>query len=120
MRKEVKRELSQGTDRDQTGFEFSSHVTPRQPTHFENPQLFCDNFANGHPGLLLRPARRETLSLQPYVVLYHDFISDTEAEEIKHHAQLGVSGEEIKDAFIGFPSQKYWWFQLSLWIIIHQ
>lgn len=65
--------------------------------HFENPQLFCDNFANGHPGLLLRPVRRETLSLRPYVVLYHDFISDTEAEEIKQHAQLGVSAEEIRN-----------------------
>lgn len=65
--------------------------------HFENPQLFCDNFANGHPALLLRPVRREMLSLRPYVVLYHDFISDTEAEEIKQHAQLGVSSEETRD-----------------------
>lgn len=70
---------------------------------FENPRLFCDNFANGHPGLLLRPVRRETLSLQPYVVLYHDFISDTEAQEIKQHAQLGVSGEEISNTLIGSP-----------------
>lgn len=63
--------------------------------HFENPELFCDNFANGHPGLLLRPVRREVLSLRPYVVLYHDFISDSESEEIKQHAQLGVSGEDL-------------------------
>lgn len=68
---------------------------PEQPVHFENPQLFCDNFANDHPGLLLRPVRREVLSLRPYVVLYHNFISDSESEEIKQQAQLGVSGEDL-------------------------
>ncbi|XP_041797044.1 prolyl 4-hydroxylase subunit alpha-3 [Chelmon rostratus] len=61
-----------------------------QPMHFENPRLFCDFFTNGDPGLLLLPARREVLSLQPYVVLYHDFITDTEAEDIKELAQPGL------------------------------
>nr|XP_046245497.1 prolyl 4-hydroxylase subunit alpha-3 isoform X2 [Scatophagus argus] len=61
-----------------------------QPVHFENPRLFCDYFTNGHPGLLLLPVRREVLSLEPYVVLYHNFITDTEAEEIKGLAQLGL------------------------------
>lgn len=63
----------------------------RQPRHFENPRLFCDYFTNGHPKLVLQPARREVLSLQPYVVLYHNFVTDTEAEEIKQLAQPAVS-----------------------------
>lgn len=63
----------------------------QQPRHFENPRLFCDYFTNGHPELVLQPARREVLSLQPYVVLYHNFVTDTEAEEIKQLAQPGVS-----------------------------
>lgn len=63
----------------------------QQPTHFENPGLFCDYFTNGNPGLLLLPVRREVLSLQPYVVLYHNFITDTEAEDIQRLAQPGVS-----------------------------
>lgn len=59
--------------------------------HFENPRLFCDYFTNGNPGLLLLPVRREVLSLQPYVVLYHNFINDAEAEDIKGLAHTGVS-----------------------------
>lgn len=59
--------------------------------HLKNPRLFCDYFTNGHPWLLLLPARREVLSLKPYVVLYHNFITDREAEEIKGLAQSGVS-----------------------------
>ncbi|XP_074496631.1 prolyl 4-hydroxylase subunit alpha-3 isoform X3 [Sebastes fasciatus] len=62
----------------------------QQPMHFENPRLFCDYFTNGNPGLLLLPVRREVLSLQPYVVLYHNFITDSEAEDIKMTAQPGL------------------------------
>ncbi|XP_051254366.1 prolyl 4-hydroxylase subunit alpha-3 isoform X1 [Dicentrarchus labrax] len=62
----------------------------QQPMHFKNPRLFCDYFTNGDPGLLLLPVRREVLNLQPYVVLYHNFITDTEAEDIKGLAQSGL------------------------------
>uniref|UniRef100_A0A3P9JFE5 Prolyl 4-hydroxylase subunit alpha-3 n=1 Tax=Oryzias latipes TaxID=8090 RepID=A0A3P9JFE5_ORYLA len=58
-----------------------------QPIHFENPRLYCDYFTNNNPALLLLPVKREVLSLQPYVVIYHNFITDREAEEIKGFAQ---------------------------------
>ncbi|XP_015239359.1 PREDICTED: prolyl 4-hydroxylase subunit alpha-3 [Cyprinodon variegatus] len=62
-----------------------------QPMHFENPNLFCDHFTNNNsPALLLQPVRREVLSLQPHVVLYHDFITGAEAEDIKQLAQSGL------------------------------
>ncbi|KAM9318730.1 prolyl 4-hydroxylase subunit alpha-3 [Pholidichthys leucotaenia] len=61
-----------------------------QPTHYKNPRLFCDYFTNNSPSLLLRPVRREMLSLHPYVVLYHDFITATEADDIKRLAQPGL------------------------------
>uniref|UniRef100_A0A8C2Z079 Prolyl 4-hydroxylase subunit alpha-3 n=1 Tax=Cyclopterus lumpus TaxID=8103 RepID=A0A8C2Z079_CYCLU len=61
-----------------------------KPMQFKNPKLFCDYFTNGNPQLLLLPVRREVLSLQPYVVVYHNFITDTEAEDIKRTSHPGL------------------------------
>ncbi|XP_029028312.1 prolyl 4-hydroxylase subunit alpha-3 isoform X2 [Betta splendens] len=61
-----------------------------QPIQFENPELFCDYFTNDHPALLLLPLKREVLRLQPFVVLYHTFVTDAEAEDIKRAAQPGL------------------------------
>ncbi|XP_075892550.1 prolyl 4-hydroxylase subunit alpha-3 isoform X2 [Nelusetta ayraudi] len=84
-----------------------------QPRHFENPRLFCDYFTNGHPELVLQPARREVLSLQPYVVLYHNFVTDTEAEEIKQLAQPGlrrsVVASGVKQASAEYRISKSSW-----------
>uniref|UniRef100_A0A8C3LKJ9 Prolyl 4-hydroxylase subunit alpha-3 n=1 Tax=Chrysolophus pictus TaxID=9089 RepID=A0A8C3LKJ9_CHRPC len=55
-----------------------AQMAPEQPSH-----LGCSYETNGSPYLLLQPAKKETLRLQPYVVLYHDFVSDAEAETIK-------------------------------------
>lgn len=60
------------------------------PKHFQNPRCFCDYFTGGNPGLFLCPSKREVLSLHPFVVLYHDFITDKEAEDIKALAQPGL------------------------------
>ncbi|XP_068601637.1 prolyl 4-hydroxylase subunit alpha-3 [Brachionichthys hirsutus] len=69
-----------------------------QPAHSDKPRLFCDDFTNDDSRLLLRPVRREVLSLRPYVVLYHDFITDTEAEEIKALAQQGLRRSVVATA----------------------
>lgn len=64
--------------------------------HFENPGLFCDLFtSNNSPALLLQPVRREILSLQPHVELYHDFLTDAEADDIKRLAQPGVGDRRL-------------------------
>ncbi|XP_076833244.1 prolyl 4-hydroxylase subunit alpha-3 isoform X2 [Brachyhypopomus gauderio] len=57
---------------------------------YEDPQLSCDYFTNGSPGLLLQPVRREVLSLLPYVVLFHDFIVGKEAQSIRDSAVPGL------------------------------
>ncbi|XP_077578909.1 prolyl 4-hydroxylase subunit alpha-3 [Stigmatopora nigra] len=63
-----------------------SHLLPvRKPI-----QLSCDYFTNGNPSLTLLPARREVLSLRPFVVLYHDFVSDGESRQIKNLALIGL------------------------------
>ncbi|NXR65851.1 P4HA3 hydroxylase, partial [Rhadina sibilatrix] len=46
-------------------------------------QLSCSYETNSSPHLLLQPAKKEMVRIQPYVALYHDFITDAEAETIK-------------------------------------
>ncbi|NXA76660.1 P4HA3 hydroxylase, partial [Thryothorus ludovicianus] len=45
--------------------------------------LSCSYETNSSPYLLLQPAKKEMVRIQPYVALYHDFITDDEAETIK-------------------------------------
>ncbi|XP_013880673.1 prolyl 4-hydroxylase subunit alpha-3 [Austrofundulus limnaeus] len=61
-----------------------------QSARVKDPVLFCDYYTNNRLALLLQPVRREVLSLQPFVVLYHDFITDAEAKDVKRLAQLGL------------------------------
>lgn len=61
-----------------------------QPKHFENPRLFCDFFTNGNPGLLLQPIKRELISLHPYLVLFHNFVTRAEAKSIREYAVPGL------------------------------
>ncbi|KAG9348503.1 hypothetical protein JZ751_002239 [Albula glossodonta] len=68
-------------------YEWLCQTQGSQPKHYENQRLFCDYFSNGSPSLLLRPMRREVMSLQPYVVLYHSFVTSGEAESIRDLAQ---------------------------------
>ncbi|NXG36953.1 P4HA3 hydroxylase, partial [Dromaius novaehollandiae] len=66
--------------------------------------LRCAYETHGSPYLLLQPAKRETVRLQPYVALYHDFVSDAEAETVKALAgpwlqrSVVASGEEQQKA----------------------
>ncbi|NWZ59775.1 P4HA3 hydroxylase, partial [Haliaeetus albicilla] len=54
-----------------------------QPSPEQLPRLSCSYETNGSPYLLLQPAKKEVVRIRPYVALYHDFISDAEAETIK-------------------------------------
>ncbi|NXH71939.1 P4HA3 hydroxylase, partial [Hydrobates tethys] len=54
-----------------------------QPAPEHLPHLGCSYETNGSPYLLLQPAKKEMVWIRPYVALYHDFISDAEAETIK-------------------------------------
>ncbi|CAK6966731.1 prolyl 4-hydroxylase subunit alpha-3 [Scomber scombrus] len=93
-----------------------------QPMHFKNPRLFCDYFTHGSPGLLLQPVRREVLSLQPYVVLYHNFITNTEAEDIKRVAHQGLRRSVVaageKQATADFRISKSAWLKASAHSIV--
>ncbi|NWW72182.1 P4HA3 hydroxylase, partial [Climacteris rufus] len=54
-----------------------------QPAPERLLQLGCSYETNSSPYLLLQPAKKEMVRIRPYVALYHDFISDAEAETIK-------------------------------------
>ncbi|XP_066216783.1 prolyl 4-hydroxylase subunit alpha-3 isoform X3 [Saccopteryx leptura] len=58
-----------------------------QPTHYQIPGLYCSYETNSNPYLLLQPVRKEVFHLEPYVVLYHDFVSDLEAQKIRGLAE---------------------------------
>ncbi|NWX20785.1 P4HA3 hydroxylase, partial [Aegotheles bennettii] len=75
-----------------------------QPTPEHLPHLRCSYETNGSPYLLLQPIKKEVVRFQPYVALYHDFISDAEAETIKSLAgpwlqrSVVASGEKQQKA----------------------
>ncbi|NWV06141.1 P4HA3 hydroxylase, partial [Ptilonorhynchus violaceus] len=67
-------------------------------------RLSCSYETNSSPYLLLQPAKKEMVWIRPYVALYHDFISDAEAETIKELAgpwlqrSVVASGEKQQKA----------------------
>lgn len=67
-----------------------------QPSQHRNPSLYCSYETNDNPYLIFQPAKREIVQLQPYVALYHGFISDDEAEKIKDLAAPWVSSSNKK------------------------
>ncbi|XP_067389304.1 prolyl 4-hydroxylase subunit alpha-3 [Emydura macquarii macquarii] len=75
-----------------------------QPTQYQIPALRCSYETNDSPYLVLQPVKRELIRLHPYVALYHDFVSDLEAEKIKGLAapwlqrSVVASGEEQQKA----------------------
>ncbi|KAH0625287.1 hypothetical protein JD844_033752 [Phrynosoma platyrhinos] len=75
-----------------------------QPSHYELPNLYCSYETNGDPLLILQPLKREIVHLRPYLALYHDFVSDSEAEKIKALAapwlqrSVVASGEKQQQA----------------------
>ncbi|XP_053417263.1 prolyl 4-hydroxylase subunit alpha-3 isoform X1 [Nycticebus coucang] len=58
-----------------------------QPTHYQIPSLYCSYETNSSPYLLLQPIRKEVIHLEPFVALYHDFVSDLEAQKIRELAE---------------------------------
>ncbi|XP_042312306.1 prolyl 4-hydroxylase subunit alpha-3 isoform X1 [Sceloporus undulatus] len=74
------------------------------PSHYELPDLSCSYEMNGDPLLILQPLKREIVHLRPHLALYHDFVSDSEAEKIKTLAapwlqrSVVASGEKQQQA----------------------
>ncbi|XP_058884297.1 prolyl 4-hydroxylase subunit alpha-3-like [Acipenser ruthenus] len=94
-------------------YEWLCQTLGSQPRHYENPRLHCDFHTNSNPALVLKPMRREVVSLQPYVVLYHSFISDHEAKTIKEFSapglQRSVVASGVKQSTVEYRISKSAW-----------
>ncbi|KAF8789386.1 Prolyl 4-hydroxylase subunit alpha-2 like protein [Argiope bruennichi] len=53
----------------------------------QESKLVCRLDNKGHPYLLLRPLRIEERSLDPYVVMYHDLLTEAQTELLKQIAE---------------------------------
>ncbi|XP_078401327.1 prolyl 4-hydroxylase subunit alpha-3 [Cetorhinus maximus] len=84
-----------------------------QPKHYQDSQLYCSYETNLSPYLILQPVKREIISQKPYVVLYHKFISDSEAKRIKEIAgpslQRSVVASGDKQAAVEYRISKSAW-----------
>ncbi|KAM9319776.1 prolyl 4-hydroxylase subunit alpha-3 [Gastrophryne carolinensis] len=84
-----------------------------QPWLYEDPRMTCSFHTNNSPYLILQPLRKEILSLAPYVVLYHDFVRDSEAEKIKALAapwlQRSVVASGERQAMVEYRISKSAW-----------
>lgn len=72
-------------------FFYAESIFSFQPIHYQIPSLYCSYETNSSPYLLLQPIRKEVIHLEPYVALYHDFVSDSEAQKIRELAEPWVS-----------------------------
>lgn len=54
-----------------------------QPSPKLLAQLQCRYVTNKHKFLTIAPFKLEEASLDPYIVTYHDVLSDTEIEQLK-------------------------------------
>ena len=53
-------------------------------------RLKCYYSRGHHPFLLLQPVKVEQVSLEPFIVVYHDVISDNEISKIQEMAKPEV------------------------------
>lgn len=54
-------------------------------------RLKCRYYTNNVPYLLIQPVKMEEASLKPYIVVFHEVISDDEIDTVKKMAQPRVN-----------------------------
>ncbi|XP_041364438.1 prolyl 4-hydroxylase subunit alpha-1-like [Gigantopelta aegis] len=64
-------------------------------------RLKCRFETNNHPLLMIRPVKLEEVHLKPWIVLYHDFLSDAEIETIKTIALPRLNRATVNNVVTG-------------------
>ena len=60
-----------------------------------NSSLKCRYIFNAHPYFIIRPIKEEVVYLDPFIVIYHDFVTRAQAFKIKKLAFPNVSKNSI-------------------------
>ena len=81
-------------------FSYAHPILSFQPTLYQIPSLYCSYETNSNAYLLLQPIRKEVIHLEPYIALYHDFVSDSEAQKIRELAEPWVSVLRTRQEFL--------------------
>ncbi|KAM4607688.1 prolyl 4-hydroxylase subunit alpha-1b isoform 2-T2 [Polymixia lowei] len=80
-------------------------------------RLFCRYFDNNrHPNLLLAPVKQEEEWDRPYIVRYHDIISNSEIEKIKELAKPRLRRATVHDPLTGKLTTALYRVSKSAWL----
>ncbi|GFN78299.1 prolyl 4-hydroxylase subunit alpha-1 [Plakobranchus ocellatus] len=79
-------------------------------------KLTCRYVTNNHPLLLLQPAKEEEMHLDPWIVVYHDVMSDEEIRQIKQLATPRLNRATVQNAKTGELETANYRISKSAWL----
>ncbi|XP_012939002.1 prolyl 4-hydroxylase subunit alpha-1 [Aplysia californica] len=79
-------------------------------------RLTCQYRTINHPILLLQPAKEETVHFDPWVVVYHDVVSDQEIRQIKQLATPRLNRATVQNAKTGALETASYRISKSAWL----
>lgn len=79
-------------------------------------KMKCRYVHNKHPLLLLQPVKEETVFLDPWVVLYHDVVSDKEINDIKFLATPRLNRATVQNSQTGELETATYRISKSAWL----
>lgn len=79
-------------------------------------RLRCRYVSNNHPLLLLQPAKEEEVHLDPWIVVYHDIISDEEIRQIKRLATPRLNRATVQNSKTGELETAHYRISKSAWL----
>ncbi|RUS89704.1 hypothetical protein EGW08_002522 [Elysia chlorotica] len=79
-------------------------------------RLTCRYVTNGHPLLILQPAKEEEMHLDPWIVVYHDIMSDAEIRQIKRLATPRLNRATVQNSKTGELETAHYRISKSAWL----
>ncbi|BFZ17688.1 hypothetical protein BsWGS_20727 [Bradybaena similaris] len=79
-------------------------------------KLVCRYVTNNHPLLLLQPAKEEMVHWNPFLVIYHDVMSDAEIKQIKQMATPRLNRATVQNSKTGELETANYRISKSAWL----